>query len=421
MSRVAALSAWVSVVSMHLPHLSQPQARTRAWYSFAMVFTQSCGRSTVAVFLAALLGKREDAVRPQVREWTYDAAAKKGAHRAELAVSTCFAPLLRWVLRWWDPDHRQLVLVLDATYLGDRFIVLAVSLVYRGCAIPLAWKVVGGHEPGSWQPHWCALLEALRGAVPQEWTVLVMADRGLYAAWLFHKIVACGWHPFLRLRLGGQFRPAGGAHWRDMRTLVPTVGSQWCGRAECFKTRPGRLACTLLARWEAGYTDPWLIVTDLPPEGADIVWYGLRSWIESGFKDLKRGGWHWEQTKHQHADRVERQWLAMAVATLWVVSVGGAAEADLPASGLDQVPEWHIARRTVKSRSRARVVSCFRRGLIRRVVAAVAGAALPCGGFVPDAWPRSTADAAAPTAAGGDASAVFAVLALLTRPAEARV
>src|SRR3954469_4377797 len=148
MSRVQALADWVRVVSTHLPHLSQPQARVLAWYSFAMVFTQSCGRSTVAAFLADLLGKQDATLRQQVREWTYEAAAKKGTHRAELPVHTCFAPLLRWVLQWWDPDHRQLVLVLDATYLGDRFIVLAVSLVYRGCAIPLAWKVVGGQEPG---------------------------------------------------------------------------------------------------------------------------------------------------------------------------------------------------------------------------------------------------------------------------------
>ena len=35
-----------------------------------------------------------------------------------------------------------------------------------------------------------------------------------------------------------------------------------------FKGRHRQLHCTLLACWEAGYKDPWLILTDLPPEAA---------------------------------------------------------------------------------------------------------------------------------------------------------
>ena len=76
----------------------------------------------------------------------------------------------------------------------------------------------------------------------------------------------------------------------------------------------------------------WLIVTDLAPEQATAVWYGMRSWIEGGFKDTKRGGWHWHQTKMTDPERAERLWLAIAVATLWVVSVGGEVDANLPVS-----------------------------------------------------------------------------------------
>lgn len=39
------------------------------------------------------------------------------------------------------------------------------------------------------------------------------------------------------------------------------------------------------------------MVTDLAPEQATVVWYGMRSWIEGGLKDTKRGGWHGHQTK----------------------------------------------------------------------------------------------------------------------------
>jgi len=41
----------------------------------------------------------------------------------------------------------------------------------------------------------------------------------------------------------------------------------------------------------------------------------VRAWIECGFKDSQRGGWHWEQTKMLAPARAERLWLAWAVAT----------------------------------------------------------------------------------------------------------
>jgi hypothetical protein len=36
----------------------------------------------------------------------------------------------------------------------------------------------------------------LRPAIPANWTVLVLADPGLYAHWLFRHMGCLGWHPF---------------------------------------------------------------------------------------------------------------------------------------------------------------------------------------------------------------------------------
>jgi hypothetical protein len=107
-----------------------------------------------------------------------------------------------------------------------------------------------------------------------------------------------------------------------------------------------------------------LVLTDLEPEQATVAWYGMRRWIEAGFKSIKRGGWHWHQTKMVDPDRAERLWLAIAVATLWVVSVGGEADASLPVSSLEALPATHVARRRASGRSRPRMLSCFARGLL---------------------------------------------------------
>jgi hypothetical protein len=49
-----------------------------------------------------------------------------------------------------------------------------------------------------------------------------------------------------------------------------------------------------------------LILTDLAPAQADGAWDGLPAWIEGGYKDATRGGWHWEQTKMTDPQRAER-------------------------------------------------------------------------------------------------------------------
>ena len=223
--------------------------------------------------------------------------------------------------------------------------------------------------------------------VPRHWTVIVLADRGLYAPWLFRRIVKLGWHPFLRINTGGTFRPTGTHCFRPLTTLVPQPGTRWQGRGTAFARKPRRLECTLLACWEEGYKDPWLILTDLAPEASDAGWYGMRAWIEQGFKLTKRAGWQWHRTRMTDPARAARLWLAVAVATLWLVSIGGAADATIPESTLPEVPALVPAYRQARRATRWRLVSIFRRGWLMLVAALLRHEPLPEGRFVPEPWP----------------------------------
>jgi hypothetical protein len=219
--------------------------------------------------------------------------------------------------------------------------------------------------------------------------VLVLTDRVLYARWLYEQICTLGWHPFMRINKQGYFRPLGGSAFRSLATAAPVVGSVWCGRAECFSGASSRLHCSLLACWEEGYQEAWLVVTDLAPEQATVAWYGMRGWIEAGFKDCKRGGWQWHQTKMEDPQRAERLWLAIAVATFWAVSVGGEDDATVPISSLEALPATHVARRKASGRARPRMLSCFARGLLAIVGALIRGAGLLVGRFHPEPWPAT--------------------------------
>ncbi|MGH9766186.1 MAG: transposase [Blastocatellia bacterium] len=392
-----ALATWTKIVAEHLPVLSQPQARVLAMWSLGMVLAQACGLTTVALYLAAGLGKKENTVRQQLREFYFEVEAKAGEQRQEIEIEICFEWLLKWVLEGWE--SQQLALALDATNLGQRFTVLCVSVLYRGCAIPVAWVVLRQTKKGAWRPHWLRLLRRLHRVVPPKMKVIVMADRGLYARWLFKRIRRLKWHPMLRVNVGGQFCPEGQNRFVPFKELVPKTGERWSGRGTAFKTPQARLRCTLLACWEEGYDDPWLLLTDSPPENADVAWYGLRSWIEQGFKLTKRGGWQWQKTRIEDPQRAARMWLAVAVATLWLVSIGGQADASIVESTMPDL----IAVKHRRSGTRWRATGIFRRGAVLILIALLDRVVLPIGRFIPEAWPDSTQ--ADPALTGGGTGA----------------
>jgi hypothetical protein len=332
-------------------------------------------------------------VRAQLRDWSRDAqdksGAKRGRKRRSLEVALCFAPLLCWVGAWTAPTCRPLALAMAASTLGPRFTIRSISGVVRGGASPVAWRVVEATRAGAWRPHWEALFGSFQGSVPADWTVLVLADRGWYARWLFTTIPALGWHPCLRLNRQGRSRVPASATLRPLPQGVSRVGQRWAGQVIGFATPARQRACTLLARWDAGYRAPWLILTALPPTAVDVAWYGWRAWIECGFKDSKRGGGHGEQTKMLAPARAERLWLALAVATFGTVSGGCQAEVEPPRPQLTQLPEPQIARQRATGQRPARSLSGFRRGRLVILAALCLGQPLPVGDILPELWPSS--------------------------------
>jgi len=248
------VTEWTQTIQMHMPHLSKSQATVLALWSLGMVLARSCALSAVSAFLAPWLGRKANTVRQQLREFCYEAAAKRGSGRCALRVETCFLPLLAWVVGLWQST--QVALALDATTLGTRFTVLVLSVVYRGCAIPIVWVVLSATAKHAWRREWLRMLRQVHRAIPRSWTVIVLAERGLYARWLFRRITRLGWHPFLRINTGGTFRPKGQVQGVSLKTLVPKPGTTWQGTGIAFKGRDRQLHCTLLARWELSGVTP---------------------------------------------------------------------------------------------------------------------------------------------------------------------
>jgi hypothetical protein len=218
---------------------------------------------------------------------------------------------------------------------------VALCVLYRGLAIPVAWHVKPGPGYGPWMPIICDLLRQLAPVVPAELTVLVLTDRGLWSPVLWGQIRDLGWHPVMRVRPEATFAPLGQRR-RPARTLIPGPGHAWVGAGTAYKHRDVRKPGTLVVLWEVGQKEPWLVLTDLAPEAIGLAWYGLRVWIEQGFRALKSMGWHWERIRRTDPGRVARHWLVLAVASLLTAAYGSRVE-DADWAGI-RPEHFHVPR-----------------------------------------------------------------------------
>jgi hypothetical protein len=343
----------LEAVQRHLPILRPAQQRGLAeWVTGTLAAGTACETSVLA---ARAQTRREwEATRERLRAWLYDGADRPAPCRTQVEVNACFGPLLQWVLTWWEGD--TLPLALDATLDRTRHAAIVVSVLYRGTAVPIGWVVLPANQPGAWLEPLEPVLTALGAAVPADHPVLLFADRGLWSPRLWRQVQALGWHAVLRIQAYHHFAPCGQAG-RPAATWVAGPGQAWVGTGTAF-TRERQLAATLVVVWDAGQAEPWVLLTDLAPRAVGVLWYGLRMWIEHGFRVLKSVGWDWERTRRTDPTRVARYWLVLAVATLWTVAVGTRVE---DAWHAGQPP--HALRRPHPPAARPpRILSVFRQG-----------------------------------------------------------
>ena len=309
------------LIQTHLPHLTQTQLTGLAWWVCGAILAGSACQNAVAAALSTR-GNWHN-LRQYLREWLYDGSDRARPCKTQLEVSICFVPLLRWVLAWWRSE--RLALAVDPTSKKDDSVAIVISVLYRGCAIPVAWHIRHANQRGSWMDPIVELLRELAPAVPREMTVVVLCDRGIASPKLWKQIRAHGWHPYMRYPKNITFCAEDGRR-LPARAFVPRPDTAWIGWGTAFGRGTAKRRCTLLAVWYKEQGEPWVILTDLPPDQAGVSWYALRFWIELGFKALKSLGWQWQKTRRTDPERISRHWLVLSVATLLALAYGTRVE-----------------------------------------------------------------------------------------------
>ena len=102
-------------IAQYFPDLRPAQQRGLTLWVYGTILARSACQNAVITALLALGAWYS--LRQYLREWLYDGRDRAAPCATQLEVATCFAPLLRWTLSYWQGTH--LALAIDATLHGE--------------------------------------------------------------------------------------------------------------------------------------------------------------------------------------------------------------------------------------------------------------------------------------------------------------
>ena len=240
-------------------------------------------------------------------------------HHAAIRPHEWYRPLLQAALRDWT-STRHFYVALDTTVLAP-FVLIRASLVYRGRAIPLAWKAMRHASAmvsfDAYQP----VLDQVRALLPIGSPITLLADRGFLHEQLIRYAQVHHWH--YRIRMPGDTLVQVRQHaTRTVAQLRPDLGqAHFYHNVTIFGTAVGPLHLVVAQPADVPQ-DPWYIVSDQVTSRQTLDEYGLRFDIEENFLDDKSGGFQVQTSEVQTPEALERLFLIIAIATLHFTSTG---------------------------------------------------------------------------------------------------
>lgn len=233
-----------------------------------------------------------------------------------IRVRVWYGPVAAGVLQAAVRAGGTIRLIIDGSKVGNGHQLLMVALGYRRRAVPIAWTWVRGKRGHSTGQKQCALLDYVHRLIGPAAEVVVIGDsefspvQALLESW--------GWFYALRQKGSHLLRLAPDHPWQRCDTLLTAPGERrWLTHIEL--TQHHAHLCNLLALWQRGEKEPWLIATNLPTATLSRLHYSRRMWIEGMFADFKGHGFDLEASRLQHFLHLSR--LTLAVALLYVTLI----------------------------------------------------------------------------------------------------
>jgi len=235
------------------------------------------------------------------------------------------------VRKWYGPigevllksqaQHGRIRLIVDGSKVSFHHRLLMVSVAYRRRAIPIVWTWVHSGRGHSSAVKQLALLGYVYKLIANRVSVSVVGDCEFGAIAVLCQLDRWSWRYALRQKGDTLIDLTLHNQWQRFGDIVRTPGqSVWLGRG--FLTREHVYGTHLLAHWQVGEQEPWLLATNLPSPQEALHTYRQRMWIEEMFGDLKGHGFNLEDSHLRHFLRLSRLTLAVVLLYVWLMAFG---------------------------------------------------------------------------------------------------
>jgi hypothetical protein len=262
---------------------------------------------------------------------------RRALNDERLDPATCYEPRATQVVAQaaQAAGEEPLVIAIDESSQDQRVHLFRASLVYRGSSLPLVWTAWDQTVRLPAGQYWRSVdevLDRLAALLPADYPILVAADRAFDIPAFIDRLTRKGWHYVMRVKAGSDLRVQDrqgreGALREVVPQRLPAPGTRGKQAGQVFK-RAGWRSVSLIGEWAPGQAEPLVILTDLRPRWDLLARYGQRFWIEPGFRNDKTAGWQWEASRVQGVAHQERLLLAMAWASLRVLTLGAQVAQD---------------------------------------------------------------------------------------------
>ena len=298
----------VQVLSQHQKWVDLRHLKTLAWMMMGLMQSGKISLTAWAPYVPSRAVYAQSTVRRFAR-WLAN---------ERIEVHALYGPLLQQALVEWG--NQILYLALDTSTLWNTYCLVRLSIVYRGRAVPIVWKVLEHSSSSVAYDVYKDVLDKGAERLPFRCTVVFSADRGFADTHLMEHLAKLGWH--WRIRIKGSFwmyRHGKRPYKVNRIPLSPGKAVFW-QRVYITKQwyRPLHLA---LGRPEDG-KEYWFVVSDEPTESKTFEEYGLRFDIEENFLDDTSNGFQLAPSLIRAANALERLCLVLALTTLYLVSQG---------------------------------------------------------------------------------------------------
>ncbi len=297
----------IKILSQHKKWLDVRHKFTLAWMVVGLIRSEKISPTAWVPYVESRAQYAQSTQR-RFQRWVYN---------DRINVGELYDPLIEGALSEWGDN--TLYLALDTSRLFEEYCLIRISVIFRGRAVPVVWKVIEHKSSTVAYEVYKELLDDASNLLPAGVRVVFLADRGFADTNLMRHVKELGWHFRIRIKCSFLVYQEGAFRNVDEFPLQPGEAvflNHVCLTWQKYGTVHLALGCSPDGK------ERWYVASDEPVGIETFCEYGLRFDIEENFLDDKSNGFQLESSKIRSAEGLERLCMVIAVATLYLVSQG---------------------------------------------------------------------------------------------------